>query len=72
MYRDRKLVKGTPLKIRFSQYDLEEIELYVEWLGGSCAAILHDTLMDAVEEKLIEVGIKAKPQNKNSNNQTIR
>lgn len=66
MYRDRKLVKDTPLKIRFSQYDLEEIELYVEWLGGSCAAILHDTLMSAVEEKLHEIGIA--PENKNKKN----
>jgi hypothetical protein len=69
MYRDRKLVKDTPLKIRFSQYDLEEIELYVEWLGGSCAAILHDTLMNAVEEKLQEIGISPSAKNKN-NNQT--
>lgn len=65
MYRDRKLVKDTPLKIRFSQYDLEEIELYVEWLGGSCAAILHDTLMIAVEAKLHEIGIAPKSKNNN-------
>lgn len=71
MYRDRKLVKDTPMKIRFSQYDLEEIELYVEWLGGSCAAILHDTLMEAVEEKLQEIGIKPEFKNKNTSNNRL-
>lgn len=71
MYRDRKLVKDTPLKIRFSQYDLEEIELYVDWLGGSCAAILHDTLMDAVEGKLKEIGIAPEKANKNKLNNRL-
>ena len=48
MYGDLKLIKKHIIKLRFDDYELEEIDHIVDELGGSRASILHDALIHAL------------------------
>ncbi len=52
MYVDRQLVKYHAVKLRFDDYEQQKIDKLVNKLGGHKAEILHDLLINALNNSI--------------------